>query len=80
MVACVLLSTRNMNFVRSLVQIIRLKEQFSNYAIKTIRLASANASEFTSPEFNNYCLSAERTVEHLVARVHTQNDIAMSLI
>ena len=41
-----LLSTRNMAFVRLLGQIIRLKAQFSDYTIKTIRLD--NAGEFTS--------------------------------
>ena len=65
-----LLSTRNMAFARLLAQIIRLKAQFLDYAIKIIRLD--NASEFTSHAFNNYCLSTGITVEHPVAHVHTQ--------
>ena len=51
-----------MNFTRLLTQIIRLKAQFLNYAIKTIRLD--NAGEFTSQTFNDYCLSTGITVEH----------------
>ena len=73
-----LLSTRNMAFARLLAQIIRLKTQFPDYAIKTIRLD--NAGEFTSQTFNDYCLSTGITFEHHVAHVHTQNDLAESLI
>ena len=42
----VLLSTRNMNFRRLLAQIISLKAQFPDNAIKIIHLD--NAGEFTS--------------------------------
>ena len=41
-----LLSTRNVTFARLLAQIIKLRAQFYDYLIKTIRLD--NAAEFTS--------------------------------
>ena len=44
-----LLSTRNVAFVRLLAQIIKLRAQFTDYKIKTIRLD--NAGEFTSQTF-----------------------------
>ena len=49
-----LLSTRNLAFVRLLAQIIKLRAQFLDYAIKTIHLH--NAGEFTSQGFNDYCV------------------------
>ena len=67
-----------MAFVRLLAQIIRLKVQFSDYAIKIIRLD--NAGEFTSQTFNDYCLSTGITFKHHVAHVNTQNGLAESLI
>ena len=67
-----------MTFARLLAQIIRLKAQFPDYTIKTIRLD--NAGEFTSQAFNDYCMSTGITVEHPVAHVHTQNGLAESLI
>ena len=73
-----LLSTRNMAFVRLLAQIIRLKVQFSDYAIKIIRLD--NAGEFTSQTFNDYCVSTGITLEHSISHVHTHNSIAESFI
>ena len=73
-----LLSTRNVAFARFLAQIIRLRAQFSDYTIKTVRLD--NAGEFTSHVFNDYCMSIGINVEHLIAHVHTQNDLAKSFI
>jgi hypothetical protein len=64
-----LLSTRNVAFVQLLAQIIKLRAQFPDNPIKTIRLD--NASEFTSNSFNEYCMSTEISVEHLVAHVYT---------
>ena len=55
-----------MAFERLLAQIIRLKSQFLDYAIKIIRLD--NASEFTYQAFNDYCLSTRIIVEHLVSQ------------
>ncbi|XP_070039491.1 uncharacterized protein [Nicotiana tomentosiformis] len=73
-----LLSTRNLAFARLLAQLIRLRAQFSDYAIKTLCLD--NAGEFMSQAFNDYCISTEITIEHPVAHVHTQNALAESLI
>ena len=73
-----LLSTRNMAFARLLAQIIRLKAQFPDYTIKTIRLD--NAGEFISQELNDYCVSTGITLEHSISHVHTHNSIAESFI
>jgi hypothetical protein len=73
-----LLSTRNSAFAKILSQIIRLRAQFSDYPIKTIRLD--NAGEFTSQSFNEYCMSIGIDVEHSVAHIHTQNGLAESFI
>ena len=73
-----LLSTRNIAFGRLLTQMIKLRAQFPDYPIKTIRLD--NAGEFTSQTFTNYCISDGLNVEHIVAHTHTQNGLAESLI
>lgn len=52
------------SFVRLLAQII----MFFNFC------------EFTSQNFNDYCISTGITVEHPVADVHTQNGLTKSLI
>ena len=67
-----------MAFAKLLAQIIRLRNQFSDYTIKRIRLD--NAGEFTSQTFNDYCTLIGIDVEHQVAQVHTQNGLAKSLI
>ena len=56
----------------------KLKTQFPDYPIKTIRLD--NAGEFTSQTLNDYCMSIEINIEHPVAHVHTQNGLAEYLI
>lgn len=73
-----LLSTRNAAFAKLLAQIIRLRAQFPDYAIKKIRLD--NAEEFTSQTFNDYCMSLGIDIEHPVPLVHTQNGLVESLI
>ena len=73
-----LLSTRNLVFARLLAQLIRLRAQFPDNLIKTIRLD--NAGEFTSQAFNDYCTAIGITIEHPVAHVHTQNGLAESFI
>ncbi|KAK9133229.1 hypothetical protein Scep_012757 [Stephania cephalantha] len=57
-----LLSTRNVAFARLLAQIIKLRAQFPDNPIKTIRLD--NAGEFQSQAFRNYCMSIGITIEH----------------
>ena len=66
-----LLSTRNVAFARLLAQIIKLRAQFLDYPIKTIRLN--NAAEFISRAFDDYCMSVGIDIEHPVPHTHTQN-------
>lgn len=73
-----LLSSRNLAFAKLLAQIIQLRAQFPDYPIKAIRLD--NAGEFSSQDFDDYCLSVGIKVEHPVAYVHTQNGLAESFI
>jgi hypothetical protein len=73
-----LLSTRNIAFARLVTQIIRLRAQFPDYPIQSIRMD--NAGEFTSQAFYDYCMSIRINVEHLVAHTHTQNGLAESFI
>ena len=62
-----LLSTRNVAFARLLAQIIRLRAQFPDHPIKTIRLD--NAGEFSSQAFLNYCMSIGIDVQYPIAHV-----------
>ena len=73
-----LLATRNISFSRILAQIIKLRAQFPDYPIKSIRLD--HAGEFTSQTFTDYCMSVGINIEHPVAHTHTQNGLAESLI
>ena len=73
-----LLSTRNVVFSRLLTQMTKLRAQFLDYPIKTIRLD--NAGEFTSQTLNDYSMPIRINIEHHVAHVHTQNGLAESLI
>ncbi|CAL9025326.1 unnamed protein product [Prunus brigantina] len=73
-----LLSTRNVAFARLLAQIIKLRAQFPDNPIKSIRLD--NADEFTSQTFDAYCMSLGIDVEHPVPHVHTQNGLAEAFI
>ena len=73
-----LLSTRNVAFSRLLAQIIRLKTQFLDHPINTIRLD--NAGEFSSQAFIGYCMSIGIDVQYSIAHVHTQNGLVESFI
>ena len=73
-----LLSSRNVAFARLLAQIIRLRAQFPDHPIKTIRFD--NAGEFSSQTFLDYCMSIGIEVQHPVAHVHSQNGLAESFI
>ena len=64
-----LFSSHNLTFAKLLTQMIRLRAQFPDYPIKTIRLD--NSGEFTSQAFDAYCVSIGIKVEHPVAHVHT---------
>ena len=64
-----LFSKRNVVFARLIAQMTKLRAQFLDYPIKTIRLD--NAGEFTSQTLNDYCMSIRINIEHHVAHVHT---------
>jgi hypothetical protein len=73
-----LLSTRNHAFAKIMVQLIMLKAHYSEHRIQSIRMD--NATEFSSCAFNDYCMTLGIQVQHFVPYVHTQNDLAESLI
>ena len=73
-----LISTRNIVFARLLAQMIKLRAQFPDYPIKTIRLD--NTGEFTSQTFTDYFMSVGINVEHPIVHTHTQNGLAESII
>ena len=73
-----LLATRNISLSRLLSQIIKLRAQFPDYPIKSIRLD--NVGEFTSQTFIDYCMAVKINIEHPVAHTHTQNGLPESLI
>ena len=71
-------SSRNVVFARLLAQIIRLRTQFLDHPIKTIRLD--NASEFSSQTFLVYCMSIGIDVEHSITHVYSHNGLVESFI
>lgn len=73
-----LLTTRNMVFPRILAHIQRLKAQYPDYPIKSLRVD--NAGEFTSRTFDDFCTAAGIQTQYPVAHVHFQNGMAESLI
>jgi transposase InsO family protein len=73
-----LLSMRNHTFAKFISQTIRLCASFPENRIQSIRMD--NAGEFTSKAFNDYCLALGINVEHSIPQVHTQNELAESLI
>jgi transposase InsO family protein len=73
-----LLSTRNHTFTRFIAQIIKLKAQYPDSPIKSIRMD--NAAEFSSKAFNDYCMALGINMEHSEPYVRTQNGLAESLI
>jgi hypothetical protein len=73
-----LLSTHNHAFAKFMTQVIRLKANYPEYSIKSIRMD--NVADFSSRAFNDYCMVQGIEVQHSVPYVHTQNDLAGSLI
>lgn len=73
-----LLSTRNQVFSRLLAHIIRLRSQFPEYPIRTLR--TDGAGEFTSKTFEEFCLINGIDCQYNVPYVHFQNGMAESLI
>ena len=50
-----LLSTRNHAFAKIVAQVIKLKAQYREHQIRSIRMD--NAAEFSSRAFNDYCMA-----------------------
>jgi hypothetical protein len=73
-----LLSTRNHTFAKLITQVIKLKAQYSEHQIQSIRID--NAAEFSSRTFNYYRKALRIQVQYSVPYVHTQNRLAESLI
>jgi hypothetical protein len=73
-----LLSTRNHAFAKFMTLIIRLKVNFPEHWLQSVRLD--NAVEFSSQAFNDYCMDQRIEVQHSVPYVHTQNGLVESLI
>ena len=73
-----LLSTHNHAFAKIMAQLIKLKAYYLEHRIKSIRMD--NAAEFSSCAFNDYYMALGIQVQHSVPYVHTQNDLAESLI
>ena len=72
------LSTRNVEFVRLLAQIIWFRSQILDHPIKTIRLN--NTGEFSSQVFLDYCMSIGINVQYSITHVHTHNGLVESFI
>jgi hypothetical protein len=73
-----LLFTCNHAFAKFMTQVIRLKVNYPEYRIKSIRMD--NAAEFSSRAFNDYCMAQGIEIQYSVSHVHTQNGLAESLI
>jgi hypothetical protein len=52
-----LLLTRNHAFTKFMTQVIRLKTNYPEYRLQSVRLD--NAVEFSSRTFNDYCMAQE---------------------
>jgi transposase InsO family protein len=61
-----------------MMQVIRLKANYPEYRIKSIRMD--NAAEFSSRAFNDYCMTQGIEVQHSVPYIHRQNGLVESLI
>jgi hypothetical protein len=51
------------------MQVIRLKANYPEYRIKSIRMD--NAADFLSQAFNHYCMAQGIKVHHSIPYVHT---------
>jgi hypothetical protein len=66
-----LLSTHKHAFAKFMTHVIRLKANFPEHRLQSVRLD--NAVEFSSRAFNDYCMTQEIEVQQSVPYVHTQN-------
>jgi hypothetical protein len=53
-----------------MTQVIRLKENFPEHWLQSVRLG--NATELSSRAFNDYCMTQGIKVQYSVSYVHTQ--------
>ena len=74
----ILLTSRNEVFPKLLILLTKLRNQFPDFNIKTIRFD--NAAEFTSSLLLDYLQSLGISIETSVAHAHMQNGMAESLI
>jgi hypothetical protein len=73
-----LLSTHSHAFTKFMTHAIRLKANFPEHRLQSVRLD--NSVEFPSRAFNDYCMAQGIEVQHSVSYVHTQNGLPESLI
>jgi hypothetical protein len=73
-----LLFTRNHVFAKFMMQVIRLKVNYTKYRIKSILMD--NAAKFSSRTFNDYCMDQGIEVHYSIPYVYTQNGLTKSLI
>jgi hypothetical protein len=73
-----LLSTRNLVLSKMLAHILKLKAQFPDNPLMKLRVD--NAGEFTSQNFDDFCIIAGIDAQYSVPHVHFQNGTAESLI
>jgi hypothetical protein len=73
-----LLSTCNHDFAKFMTHVIKLKANYPKYRIKSIHMD--NAAEFSSRDFNDYCMTQGIKVHHSFPYVHTQNGLTESMI
>jgi hypothetical protein len=65
-----LLPAHNHVFAKFMTEVIRLKTNYPEYRIKSIRMD--NNAEFSSQTFNDYCMTQGIEVHHSVSYVHTK--------
>lgn len=73
-----LLATRNSVFARIIANILKLRAQFPDNPIKTLRVDGAG--EFTSKAFDTFCSITGIDPQYSVPYVHFQNGVAESVI
>jgi hypothetical protein len=67
-----------MLLLKFMMQVIRLKANYPEYRLQSVRLD--NAAEFSSLTSNDYCMAQGIEVQYSVPYVHTQNSLVESLI
>jgi hypothetical protein len=73
-----LVSTRKHAFNKFMTEVTRLKANYPEYRLQSIRLN--NAVELSSRIFNDYCMAQGIEMQHSMPYVHKQNGLVESLI